>query len=87
MRSIVRRDTGEGYEAFLTRLAKASGIGTPTRADLARLDRRRKRRGRITSGRIRTIPTPASRRRRMAGRIWPTKLSTRLISRRARSSA
>jgi len=45
MRSIVRRDTGEGYEAFLTRLAKASGIGTPTRADLARLDRRRKKKG------------------------------------------
>jgi len=33
LRSIVRRDTGEGYEEFLTRLAKASGIGTPTRAD------------------------------------------------------
>ena len=40
MRSIVRRDTGVGYEEFLTRLAKASGIGTPTRADLARLDRK-----------------------------------------------
>lgn len=45
MRSIVRRDTGEGYEAFLTGLAKASGIGTPTRADLARLDRKRKKKG------------------------------------------
>lgn len=45
MRSIVRRDTGESYEEFLTRLAKASGIGTPTRADLARLDRRRKKKG------------------------------------------
>jgi transposase len=45
LRSIVRRDTGEGYEQFLTRLAKASGIGTPTRADLARLDRRRTKKG------------------------------------------
>jgi transposase len=45
LRSIVRRDTGEGYEEFLTRLANASGIGTPTRADLARLDRRRKKKG------------------------------------------
>jgi transposase len=45
LRSIVRRDTGEGYEEFLTRLAKASGIGTPTRADLARLDRTRKKKG------------------------------------------
>jgi transposase len=45
MRSIVRRDTGESYEEFLTGLAKASGIGTPTRADLARLDRKRKKKG------------------------------------------
>ena len=31
LRSIVRRDTGESYEAFLIGLAKASGIETPTR--------------------------------------------------------
>jgi len=43
MRSIVRRDTGESYQAFLTRLAKASGIKTPTRDALARLDRKRKK--------------------------------------------
>jgi transposase len=43
MRSIVRRDTGESYQEFLTRLAKASGIETPTREDLARLDRERKK--------------------------------------------
>jgi len=42
LRSIVRKDTGEGYEAFLTQLAKASGIETPTREDLAKLDRKRK---------------------------------------------
>ncbi len=41
MRSIVRRDTGEGYPEFLTRLAKESGIETPTRQDLARFDRKR----------------------------------------------
>ena len=45
LRSIVRRDTGESYEAFLTRLAEASGIATPTRADLARVDRKRKKKG------------------------------------------
>ena len=45
LRSIVRRDTGESYEAFLTRLAQASGIATPTRAELARLDRKRKKKG------------------------------------------
>src|SRR5229473_927105 len=44
MRSIVRRDTGETYQEFLTQLAKASGIETPTREDLVRLDRKRKKR-------------------------------------------
>ena len=45
MRSIVRRDTGDAYEAWLTRLAEASGIATPTRAELARFDRTRKKKG------------------------------------------
>ena len=45
MRSIVRRDTGDGYSAFLTQLAVTSGIETPTRADLTRVDRTRKKKG------------------------------------------
>src|SRR5262250_1171926 len=45
MRSIVRRDTGEGYEEFLRRLAQESGIATPTREDLAKLDRKRAQKG------------------------------------------
>jgi len=45
MRSIVRRDDGRTYDAFLTDLAKASGIETPTREDLARIDRKRKKKG------------------------------------------
>jgi transposase len=45
LRSIVRRDTGEGYQEFLVRLAKESGIHTPTREQLARLDRKRARKG------------------------------------------
>ena len=48
LRSIVRRDSGETYQEFLTRLAQASGIETPTRADLARLDRTRPKKGRNT---------------------------------------
>ncbi len=44
MRSIVRRDTGESYEEFLRGLAKASGIATPTREELVRLDRKPKKR-------------------------------------------
>ncbi|MGA7927967.1 MAG: hypothetical protein WCA20_18505, partial [Candidatus Sulfotelmatobacter sp.] len=35
---------GESYEEFLGGLAKASGIETPSREDLARLDRKRKKR-------------------------------------------
>jgi transposase len=46
LRRIVRRDSGETYHEFLTRLAQASGIDTPTRTDLARLDRNRPKKGR-----------------------------------------
>src|SRR5688572_81948 len=45
LRSIVRRDTGQGYQEFLTELARQSGIETPTREDLAKLDRKRKNKG------------------------------------------
>ena len=45
LRNIVRRDTGDSYQGFLTKLAQASGIETPTRADLARIDRTRKKKG------------------------------------------
>jgi transposase len=45
LRSIVRRDTGESYQDFLMKLAQASGIETSTRADLAGLDRKRKKKG------------------------------------------
>ena len=45
MRSIVRRDTGEGYREFLKRLAKESGIEDPTPEDLVKLDRQRKKKG------------------------------------------
>jgi transposase len=45
LRSIVRRDNGESYEEFLTGLAQQSGIATPTREDLARVDRKRKKKG------------------------------------------
>jgi transposase len=41
----VRRDNGEAYNDFLTRLAKESGIETPTREDLAKLDRKRPKKG------------------------------------------
>jgi transposase len=42
LRTIVRRDSGEGYREMLTRMARESGIETPTADDLVRLDRNRK---------------------------------------------
>jgi transposase len=45
LRSIVRRDSGERYEEFLIRLAKESGIETPTREQLSKLDRKRRKKG------------------------------------------
>ena len=45
LRSIVRRDTKESYQEFLTRLAKASGIETPTHEDLVRIDKKRENKG------------------------------------------
>jgi transposase len=45
MKSIVRRDDGRSYQEFLTDLAKSSGIETPTREDLTRVDRKRRKKG------------------------------------------
>lgn len=45
LRSIIRRDNGEKYEEFLTRLAHESGIETPSREQLAKLDKNRPKKG------------------------------------------
>ena len=45
LRSIVHRETGEAYNDFLKKLAAESGIETPTREQLAKLDRKRPRKG------------------------------------------
>jgi transposase len=45
LRSIVRREDGQSYEEFLKELAQRSGVATPTREDLARVDRKRKKKG------------------------------------------
>jgi transposase len=45
LRSIVRRDNGQKYQEFLTSLAQNAGIENPTREQLARLDRKRKKKG------------------------------------------
>src|SRR5205085_6846653 len=45
MRSIRRRDDGRRYEEYLKDLAKAEGLENPTREQLARMDRKRKKKG------------------------------------------
>ena len=42
LRTIVRRDSGEGYRQMLKRMAAESGIETPSAEDLVRIDRARK---------------------------------------------
>jgi transposase len=41
MKSIERKDTGEDWKAYVTRLAKAEGIENPTDEDLRRFDKKR----------------------------------------------
>src|SRR3954469_18751282 len=55
LRAITRRADGEGYREMLERLAKESGIATPTAEDLVRLDRQRK--GKRLSNEDWTSPT------------------------------
>ena len=45
MKSLVRRDTGIGYDEYLKQLAQAEGIENPTKEQAARLDRKRKKKG------------------------------------------
>jgi len=45
LRSLVRQENGQTYEDYLKELAKAAGIEKPTREQLARLDRKRKKKG------------------------------------------
>src|SRR4029079_13053173 len=42
MKSIVRRDGGDTWKQYLTKLAKEAGIEDPTDAELRRFDRKRK---------------------------------------------
>jgi transposase len=43
MKSLVRRDTGQTYDDYLRQLAAAEGIENPSKEQLVRLDRRRKK--------------------------------------------
>jgi transposase len=56
MKSIVRRDTGESYTAYLKRLAEAEGMEGPDAAVLRRMDRKRRKK---TSNEDRASPVDA----------------------------
>ena len=43
MKHIERRDNGQSYDEYLRVLAKAAGMENPTKAELARMDRKRKK--------------------------------------------
>jgi len=43
MKSLVRRDTGQAYDDYVRQLAEAEGIQNATKEQLARLDRKRKK--------------------------------------------
>src|SRR5215472_10812319 len=45
MKNIVRRDNGQSYDEYLKGLAHAAGIENPTREQLARMDRKLKKKG------------------------------------------
>jgi transposase len=76
LRSIVRRDTGATYQEFLTQLAQASGIETPTREDLAHIDRKRPKKG-SNDDWTHPLDPDAKITKMKDGRTWRTKPSTR----------
>jgi transposase len=45
LKSIVRRDNGQGYTEYLKELAQSAGLENPTREQLARFDRKRQNKG------------------------------------------
>src|SRR5580700_1474884 len=45
LKNIVRREDGQSYNDYLKELAKAAGMEKPTREQMARLDRKRKKKG------------------------------------------
>lgn len=45
LRTLVKRDDGQAYQDYLIELAKAEGIEEPTRQDIARIDRKRSKKG------------------------------------------
>jgi transposase len=75
LRRLVRRDTGEDYQEMLRRLARESGLETPTTEDLIRFDRTRQ--NKTLSNADWASPTdPAARHRPDEGRHHAPRLQT-----------
>ena len=73
-------------QEYLTKLAEASGIETPTREDLARLDRRRKKKGSNNDWTHPHDPDAKITKMKDGRTHWRTRPSTPSISRPERSS-
>jgi hypothetical protein len=81
MKSIVRKDTGEDYEEYLTRLAKDAGIDDPSDEDLRRFDKGRKAKTCSNDDwESETDPESEITKMKVAARIWRTRRSTWSIS-------
>ena len=80
LRAIVRRDSGEGYREMLQRLAKESGIATPTADDLIRLDRKRKGK-RLSNAGLGLADGPGGQDRQAEGWPHPAGLQARACGR------
>ena len=75
LRSIVRRDTGESYESYLKELARKSGIEEPSRADIAKLDKKRPQKGSNKEWVNPNEPDAEIMKMKSGARIWRTKPS------------
>ena len=82
MKSIVRRDTGEDWKQYVTRLMREEGVideeHEPTDEEIRRYDKEPQEQEGLQRrvGFAQRRREPASRRSRTAGRTWPTRPST-----------
>ena len=76
MRSIVRRDTNEGYEDYLNELIRTEdGIDEPTRKDRAKKDRKRPKKGSNKEWEHPHDPDARIAKMKDGSRTWPTRPS------------
>ena len=86
LRSIVRRYSGAGYREFLKQFAQASGIETPTREDLAKVDKDQPKKGSNEEWKHPHDEDARITKMKNGARIWRTSSSMRWTCTPARSS-